>query len=340
MPACSHEKTGTRKIQSVKTDTVRAYGELSFVTFPGKVRAASDVNLSFRISGPIAKVYVGEGRYVRKGEVLAEMDSRDYAIQLEATEAEYEQVKAEAGRIIAMYEKDAVTPNDFDKAVYGLRQITAKREAHLNALADTRLYAPFDGYVQRCFFGESETVGAGTPVVSLIDAGCPEVEINIPAPDFVRREMFDSFTCSVDIYPGRVFPLQLVGVARKANLNQLYTMRLRVRDTEGILPSPGMTALVNIYLRADSVTDVSVPVSAVFEAGGGSAVWVYDGETESVRRRAVRIGAVLSGGAVAIERGVLRAGEIVVTGGVHSLYEGEKVRPLPAVSPTNVGGLL
>ncbi|MDR1356481.1 MAG: efflux RND transporter periplasmic adaptor subunit, partial [Tannerellaceae bacterium] len=190
--ACSHDKAGGDAVRTVKTAVALGYGEAQRLTFPGKVKAASDVNLAFRISGPIAKVYVEAGHYVRKGQVLAEMDSRDYALQLDATEAEYKQIRAEAERIMALYEKNGVTPNDYDKAVYGLKQITAKYEAHRNALADVRLCAPFDGYVQKCLFEANETVAAGTPVISMISDGLPEVEIFIPSSCFIRRDSFDS----------------------------------------------------------------------------------------------------------------------------------------------------
>jgi len=108
--ACSQKKINEEVIQTVKTDTAQVYGEKQKVTFPGKVKAASDVNLSFRISGPIAKIYVNEGNYVKKGQTLAKMDARDYEIQLSATEAEYKQIKAEAERVIELYGKGSVTP--------------------------------------------------------------------------------------------------------------------------------------------------------------------------------------------------------------------------------------
>jgi RND family efflux transporter MFP subunit len=297
------------------------------------------VNLAFRISGTIAKVYAKEGLFVRKGQTLAELDSRDYAIQLQATEAEYRQVKAEAERIIALYEKNGVTPNDYDKAVYGLRQITAKYEAHRNALADVKLCAPFDGYVQKRFFEAGETVGAGTPVVSMIGTGAPEVEINIPASDFIRRDRFDSFVCTADIYPGRTFPLELTGVAQKANLNQLYAVRLRIRDAEQPLPSPGMSVMASIVFKPENTAAVGIPLSAVFETDGASTVWVYDGNTRTVASRRVTLSSVPADGTAVVSEG-LQAGEVVVTAGVHSLREGETVRLLPAASPTNAGGLL
>jgi RND family efflux transporter MFP subunit len=337
--ACTQRKTGGATIRTVKADTVRLYGEKPGISFPGKVKAASDVNLAFRISGPIAKIYVEEGRRVRKGQVLVEMDSRDYAVQLDATEAEYRQVKAEAERIIALYEKNGVTANEHDKAVYGLRQITAKYEAHRNALADVKLCAPFDGYVQKRFFAANETVGAGTPVISMISTGVPEVEINISSSDFVRRDRFESFSCTVDIYPDREFPLELIGVTRKANLNQLYAMRLRMKEESKQMPAPGMAAMVNIVLKPEHAASVSIPLSAVFEVNSASTVWIYRSDTQTVESRTVRTGTVLTDGTVTVVEG-LQAGETVVTAGVHSLHEGERVKLLPAVSSTNAGGML
>ena len=42
----------------------------------------------------------------------------------------------------------------------------------------------------------------------------------------IRQDLFKSFTCTFDVFPGHVFLLELVDVTRKANLNQLYHMRL------------------------------------------------------------------------------------------------------------------
>jgi RND family efflux transporter MFP subunit len=337
--ACSQKKSNEEVLQTVKTDTVRVFGEKPQSTFPGKVKAASEVNLSFRIAGPIAKMNVNAGNYVRKGQVLAEMDSRDYQTQLSATEAEYKQIKAEAERVMELYGKGSVTPNDYDKANYGLKQITAKYDAHKNALADTKLLAPFDGYIQKRFFDPNETVGAGTPVISMINAGVPEVEINIPSFEFIQRDKFESFYCTVDIYPNRVFALDLMGITQKANLNQLYTMRLRIKDHEKPLPSPGMVTLVTIQYKAGKSQWVTIPYPALFEIKDVSSVWVYNPDSQTVSARQVTIYDILTNGTVIISEG-LKAGEIVISAGVRFLKEGEKVRLLPPVSPTNAGGLL
>ncbi|MDR1408655.1 MAG: efflux RND transporter periplasmic adaptor subunit [Tannerella sp.] len=338
-PACTQKKTGGKTVQTVKTDTVRIYGEKSKIVIPGKIKAASDVNLSFRVSGPISRIYVDAGAFVVKGQTLAEIDPRDYEIQLSATEAEYRQIKAEAARIAALHEKGSISPNDYDKAVYGLEQITAKYDAHKNALADTRLLAPFDGYIQKQFFIAGETVSAGMPVLSMIDAGVPEVEINIPSSEYIRRDRFGSFACEVDIYPDKIFPLDLIGITQKANMNQLYTVRLKMKGHIRPLPSPGMVTMVSIQYKPEKSELVYIPYTALFEIGSASSVWIYNPDNQTVSARKVNPFELRSDGTVIISEG-LTAGEIVVAAGVHSLGEGEKVKVLLPASATNKGGLL
>ncbi|MDR1745966.1 MAG: efflux RND transporter periplasmic adaptor subunit [Tannerella sp.] len=338
--ACSRAKVdGEKTVRTVKTDTVRVYGVLEKTVFPAKVKAASDVSLAFRIAGPIAKINVDAGRYVRKGQTLAEMDVRDYEIQLSATEAEYKRIKAEADRVAELYNKGSVTPNDYDKATYGLKQITAKYDHHKNALADTRLTAPFDGYVQKVYFHTGETVGAGIPVIAMINAGAPEVEINIPSSEYARRDKFGDFFCTVDVFPGKIFPLDLIGVTPKANLNQLYTMRLKMRSGEKDTPSPGMVAMVTIQYKPAQSELVSIPYSALREDHSASSVWIYNADNHTVAARNVKISEILTDGTVVLSEG-LTAGEIIVSAGVHSLKEGETVKLLPKPTSSNAGNLL
>ena len=74
---------------------------------------------------------------------------------------------------MALYKENGTTHNANDKAVYGLKQITAKYKHHQDQLAYTRLYAPFSGYVQKRLFEAHETIGAGMPVISMVSAGAP-----------------------------------------------------------------------------------------------------------------------------------------------------------------------
>lgn len=187
--------------------------------FPGKVVASEEVGLSFKVSGTIAKIYVDEGLKVCAGQLLALMDTTDYRIQLDATQAEYDQVKADAQRVISLYDQKVTTKQNYDKAVYGLKQIEAKYNNHKNQLAYCRLYAPVAGTIQAKNFEQGENVSAGMPVLTMVGGGAPEVVINIPAADYIRRAEFESYDCSFDIFPGVKYDLKLLAVSPKANAN-------------------------------------------------------------------------------------------------------------------------
>jgi RND family efflux transporter MFP subunit len=322
----------------VRLATVAPSGCTQTSLYPGRTRASETINMAFKVSGTLQRVPVRSGDYVRRGQLIAQMDDRDYRLQLEATEAEYRQVKAEAERVMALYDDGGTTANNYDKARYGLEQITAKYNNHKNQLADTRLVAPFDGYVQEVISDEHETVAAGMPVMKLFSAGGTEVVINIPASEFQQKDHIQGFACTFDVLPGQVFPLKLLNVASKANANQLYETRLLLEGQHAEI-TPGMTAMVTLTYEPQADTRVSVPSRAVFNVGAGPAVYVYDAATGCIHMRAVQVGALHTDGTTDVVAG-LRAGEQVVTAGVHHLTDGQSVTPMAAPTETNVGGLL
>ncbi len=340
--ACG-DKAGKKAevLPSVRVDTVGCGEAHVTLQFPGRVKASQDVTLSFKVPGTLLRMYVDEGDRVRKGQLLAELDPTDYQIQLAATEAEYRQIKADADRVMALYKESGTTASANDRARYGLKQIEAKLANHKNQLSYTRIYAPFDGQVQQCFFDGRETVGAGMPVLTVLGLTHPEVEINLPASSYVRRNEFSSYTCTFDVLPEKALQLEPVGILPKANANQLYTMRLRLKGPSGeVRPAPGMSTWVTIQLATDSVAGrVRVPSGALLESDGKSYVFVYDADHKVVHRTPVRMERLLSDG-TALVKGGIRCGDLVVASGVHYVKDGGKVHLLPRQSDTNVGGLL
>ncbi len=338
LTACSSGNKEEAPAPLVRLTTVQPCGKEQSSVYPGRTQAAETVNLSFKVSGTLQRVPVRSGDFVRRGQLVAQMDDRDYKLQLSATEAEYRQVKAEAERVMALYNDSGTSANNYDKARYGLEQITAKYNNHRNQLADTRLTAPFDGYVQEVVSEEHETVAAGMPVLKLFSAQGTEVIINIPASEFQQKERFDSFTCTFDVLPGQIFPLKLINVASKANANQLYETRLLL-DGKHPEVTPGMTAMVQVAYQPQEGGSMSVPTRAVFNNGSGASVFVYDAATGTIALRRVQLGALHTDGTAEITNG-LKSGEQVVSAGVHHLTDGEQVTPMAEPSATNVGGML
>ncbi len=334
---CNRAEEQQSGIPVVKTESVIADGGRIVVTYPGKIKAGKEANAAFRVAGTISSIPVSAGQFVKQGETIAVLDDRDYRTQLNATEAEYNRISSDAKRVIELYERGSATASENDKAKYGLQQITAKLEAHRNALNDTRLKAPYDCYIQKKLFEPGETVGAGMPVVSLIGSNRPEVEINITASDYLRRAKAVSYSARISAIGDQEMPLQVSEVTPKANLNQLYTMRLSFRDNKpNTILTPGMAAEVTIRYQQSETNFVTVPLSAIVRDANNCNVWIFkDGK---VNGRAVETSDITSDGRIIITEG-LTENDIVVTAGIRSLKEGMKVRQLPVVSATNPGNL-
>lgn len=337
LTACSGDRQKVEKPANVHTFTINNAANGEYVEFPGKVVAAQEVNLGFKVSGTLSAIHVKEGASFRKGQLIAEIDPADYQIQFNAVEAEYRKVKAEAERIIALYKDSVATADAYDKARYGLQQITAKYENAKNQLEYTRLYAPFDGKMQKHLFDAATVVSAGMPVVSIISAGIPEIEISIPAATYMSIDDVVSYTASFDFASQSNTPLSLISVSPKANANQLYTVRFAIPAGLKPMPSPGMNTTVSLaYKSIDS--RINIPSSAIFNSDEQTCVWIIRSDSTVVARN-VTVEALHTNGSATVSSG-LNAGDIIVTAGVRKLIKGQKVSPIPAPTKTNIGGLL
>lgn len=333
---CGKEKATSTETRRVLTQTVTGNNAATVTTYPGRTQASEEANVAFRVAGTLLRVTVKEGDHVRRGQVIARMDDRDYRVQLTAAEAEFTQVKAEAERVMSLFADSVGTANNYDKARYGLEQITQKLQHCRDQVEDCVLRAPFDGYVQSVLRESHETVGAGMPIVSLIGDGQTEIVINIPASESLRREQFASFSARFDVLPGELFPLQLLSIARQANVNQLYEVRLGLQGRHPQI-TPGMSTMVQLSYQNEDAKTILIPISAIRHSDDASSVFVYaDGK---VRKTGVTLGHVHNDGTVEVLAG-LKTGDQIVISGVNMLSDGEAVRPTAQPSKTNVGGLL
>ena len=336
LSSCESRKTVAKPQLLVKADTVEVAGNGTVLEFPGKVTASEEVNMAFQVAGKLDRIYVGDGMRVAKGQLIASLDDRDYWTQLEAAEAEYNNVKADAERVMRLYRDSATTAMNYDKARYGLQQITAKYENCKNQLADTKIYAPFSGRIQKHYYDAPAIIGAGMPVVCLVSDGAKEVEINVPAQEYMSIGSGCTFEAGFSFMPEKTIRLRYLSTSPKANANQLYTIRLAVEGAQDGI-APGMNTIVKVRRQTQAGASVAISSSALFHSDGKTCVWkVIDGK--AVRQEVV-LERLASDGSAEISAG-LEDGDVFITAGVHKITDGQAVSVLPAAAASNVGGLL
>ena len=306
--------------------------------FTGLVKESREVKLAFQVPGPLVKLNVDEGQFVKKGEVIAELDERDFIVHLESANANFENAKLQAERYAALYEKKSTSKSVYDQMQAAYKLAKAQKEAAENALKDTKIYAPFSGYVQSMFVENFEKVGAGQPIVSFLDLNNLEVAVALSENDFLLKDSFEEYYCQFENFKDYRFDLDLIDIERKPNGDNFFKMRLQLTSQDKQIV-PGMVASVTVSLKNEGSNTCKVPVESVFADKGKSFVWVFDSSMKCVKQREVKMLGFDSKGMVNLSEGISN-GEMIVAAGVHSLKEGQKVKMLVKKSNTNVGGQL
>lgn len=286
------------------------------------------VNLAFKIAGRVVDIPVAKGQLVARGELLAELDSRDVELQVSASRAAYREAESRLERAERLLEHNAIS----EQEVESVRSATAQAEsAYRNALdllADTRIVAPFAGIVERTYVDAFQRVASGETVVRLVNP--VSTTVGFTAPENLISELAKPtthFRVRFDAYPDVDFRAVIKSFARTSSDALGFPTSLRLTDVDTALYriSPGMTCIATVITPESDRRAVSLPLTAIYAPmGEGDYVWVV-GDDSRVERNRVTIGGPTGRGDVVVLEGV-DAGDRVVVAGVYQLTDGDEVK--------------
>ncbi len=308
--------------------------------FAGRVEEARNVAAAFKTAGQLEKIYVKEGDRVRRGQLLAVLDSADYVIGVNQLRIQAAQIAAESARHAKLHASGGMSDNDFEKVTAGAKQVGLQLALNEKKIQYCRLTAPTDGVVTSVKFEPGEMVDAGTPVIDIMDNSHLEVVVDLPVSEYLRRGDFAGFTGRTPRFPGRVFQLNMLSLTPRSDNNQLFQMKLGIVNGSGVTLTPGMNLTVCIATDGDGKGAVSIPASAVFDHEGAPAVWVYNPADSTISATRVEIAGTGNADGSLIVTSGLNTSECVVRAGVHHLINGEKVNVIDNSSATNAGNIL
>jgi RND family efflux transporter MFP subunit len=298
---------------------------------PGRVQATNQVDLSFRVRGPLVAFDAKEGQEVRKGDVLARIDPRDYEIRLNAAQAQLVKAEADFSRLSALYEKEAVSVAELDQS-RAARDLAGSDVDKARAdLADTDLRAPMNSTIGKTFVENFQEVLPGKAILSLVDLSGLKIVVDVPETAIAQssndREKLGKLFARFDSAPGKEFPLTLLEVAAQADpATQTYAVTLAMAQPDGLTVRPGMTAtVINIPTTTEAGSEIVIPAIAVFtDPAGTEMVWVVNPDTLTVSGREITAGDLRGADRIQIVAG-LSAGDRIAVSAVTRLEEGTQI---------------
>ena len=349
---CQEKTPPKETIRMVRALKVSDPAEFAKRWFPGQARATQEVDLSFRVAGPLIERPINVGDEVPKGQELARIDPRDFEVvlrnaqgQLEQEQAVLKRAEADYERIVRIKKQDpgAVAQISVDRA----RQLVDSSQASIrslqatvanaqNFLSYTYLEAPFDGIITATYVDNYQYVRARQPVARLIDHSQIEMIVNIPENLIHHADYLKAagkvFIVRFDPFPDRKFEAEIKEIGKEpSRTTRTYPVTLIMDQPEDIKILPGMAGKATRVVAVPDMKDQSgiiIPETAVFSPDNSDTtyVWVIDDQAKTVNKRQVKVGELLDTG-IAITDG-LTPGEWIATAGVHYLQEGQQVRIL------------
>ncbi len=325
LSACSKESPPVAKVERpALTYVVGESGADSANVYSGEIRARYETVLGFRIGGKLVERLVDAGAFVKKGQVLARLDAADTGLQESAAAAQYRLAEDDLKRHRELREQGFISQSVLDAKETALKAAAAQAGLARNQAAYTTLVSDRAGVVSATLAEVGQVVSAGQPVVRVAQEGEREVAVAIPESRFSSLKV--GMPVEVDLSAGGAETKHLTGRLRELSpsadpASRTYPARV-VLNKGGEKVALGMTARVRFGM-GEKKSGFIVPLSAIFQQGDKSAVWIV-AQDRSVSLRPVAVTAYRDDGAW-IANGVA-AGERIVSAGVHKLTAGDKIK--------------
>lgn len=336
--ACSRPEPEAEPVRAVRTAVIASETAGGSVEYAAEVRARTESRLSFRVGGKITRRPVDLGDTVKAGQVLAQLDPQDLRLgeaaaqaAVRAAQVNYDLAAADLKRYRELKAQGFISGAELERrettmqaAQAQLEQARAQAGVQGNQRAYTALVADSAGVITGVDADPGTVVAAGTPVLRLAHDGPRDVVFSVPEDRLngLRALMGKPGAVQVTVWGDEAKPIPAT-VREVAAAADPVTRTFLVKADVGRAPVRlGQTATASIALpRVQGIT--KLPLPAVFEEQGRSAVWVVDPATMTVRAQPVQVGGA-EGKEIVIVGG-LQPGQRVVTAGVHVLTPGQKV---------------
>ncbi len=293
----------------------------------GTVAAKDEWELAFKVGGLVGGMNVQQGDRIRKGQILATLDSTEVAAAVRQARERFAKARRDGERARFLRASGSIARVAAEDAETAAAVSAAALESAEFDLRNATLVAPDDGWVDRRLAEPGEVVAAGHAVLHVSGVGRGfVVRVNVPGRDVLGLAPGDAAAVTLDAWPAEPIPARITEIARSAargtGTYQVELLLDRGRAPRGLLA--GLTGKVDIERTVHAA--VSVPLSALLEGDGASgAVFVVDGER--ARRVQVRV-AFLQGGLAVLAAG-LDGIDRVVTDGATRLADGARVHLVP-----------
>lgn len=301
----------------IKRDTFRR-----FINVQGSVESDRVAVLSSRMGGNVLDILVNEGDIVKKGQLLIKIDDATMQSQLSELNTRLTFVKDVYEKQKRLWEQKAGSEMQYLQAKNNYEAMLKNKETMEEQIKNTRIYAPFTGYVDYIFPKIGEMLMPGMPAIKLTDMANVKVVADISESylNSIKRgvPVVVTFEDIGDTVEGKI-----MNVSKSIDVkNRTFHTEIKLkRLPKGLRPYQICKVSVNDVTKNNVIV---LPLPYIQRSEGSYFVFVIDEKTMTARKRVVKTG-LANDTEMEILNG-LKAGEKIITKGVQSVVDGQKVK--------------
>ena len=308
----------------------------------GEIKPRYESAQGFRVAGKIIARMVEIGAQVKKGQVIAKLDSTDANLAVQANQANIAAAAADLALAQANLERQrqlkekkfisAAALDQYETAAKAaqarLQQTKAQTQVSGNQSRYTTLTADRDGVVTMIRAEPGQVVEAGEVIAQVMDTKALEVQIPVPESRMSQltlktEALKTQATMRLWVNREKNYTVNLREIAPVADpVTRTFLVKLDIQGLDEAV-RPGMTATVS--LRQPAGDTILVPSTAVMAVGQQPIVWLVDAQNR-VHARNVEVTSYREDGVI-VKAGIA-SGEKIVIAGVQALVENQVIRPI------------
>ena len=299
MAACGGKTAETNKTEAgyvipVVVAPIDTANGTNTIAASGLITSANEARLSFKIGGVIDAIPVQEGQAVRKGQLLASLNSTEISAQVQQAQLSVEKAQRDYQRASNLYKDSVVTLEQFQNSKTGLdiarqnlQQVTFNRQY-------ANIYAPADGFIIKKISNSGEVTGPGSPVVVMGILGGNSkwiLRAGVADREWAVIEPGNEATVTTDAFPGKTFNAVVSRKASSADpASGSFEIELAI-DMQDLKPAAGMfgQARITPFKRVKALT---IPYDALLEANGDKGFVFVTDEMKTAQRVEVTIASI------------------------------------------------
>ena len=327
LEAASNDDSNKQELVNVDILTLVPTTIRDRINLPAMVEPWIKLDIMAEVKGKVVQKAVEEGTNVKKGDLIAILDNRDYLNAYNSAKAIYESAKASFDRYAELYKAQLATKSQIDTARANMENAKASMDTTELSVERCRITAPFSGILNRVYFEKDQYVNTGEVLAELLQIDKVKVNVGIPESDVEAVRTLSYFDISFDALDGKVVKGTKVYLSKTTESTaRLYSLKLAVDNPDqDILPD--MFARVEIVKR-EKTDSLVIPVYSVISRNDKNYVFVLQDE-DKVALRPIEMG-LQESWRVAVTSG-LSPGERVVVVGHRNIEDGQTVNVIKKI---------